>query len=101
MAWEDILESWRNSIPTEERFNKVRSVIKNVFEKANWVSGTHYKVEDRRLLFYKKKIRPEDTKVAPDGSFQIIVHDNKVIGLYIKRLLFMIDIIEAYERTRP
>ena len=96
MGWQDILEEWRrDSIPVEERLNKVLSVVENVFlKKWEWKSGTHIKVTDDRLLFYKKKIRSQDDKVAQDGSFQIIVKNKLVKKLYIKRLLYMIEIIE-------
>ncbi len=95
MGWHDNLKWWQNFIPVEEKFNKVRSVLGNYFPKKwKWIRGTHIKVTDDRLLFYKKVVNKRDDKVASDGSFQIIVKNNLVTKFYIKRLLFMIDIIE-------
>ena len=81
MGWKDILEEWRRDlIPVEERLTKVLGVVENVFlKKWEWKSGTHIKVTDDRLLFYKKKIRSQDDKVAQDGSFQIIVKNKLVV----------------------
>jgi len=98
MAWTDILKEWKNSIPKEERVRKVINVIKNFFQHHEWKSGTHIKVTDERLLYYKKKLNTGDDKVAPDGSFQIIAKSGRTVpGLYIKRLLYMVKIIELYE----
>ena len=95
MGWQGTLKTWQNFIPVEERFNKVRSVLEYYFpEKWKFIRGTHIKVTDDRLLFYKKVVYKQDDKVAPDGSFQIIVKNNLVTKFYIKRLLYMIDIIE-------
>lgn len=100
MAWNDIVDSWRGYIPVEERARKVLNVAENFFEKVEWKSGTHVKITDNRLFYYKKKINPDDRNVAPDGSFQVIVKNKMVIKIYIKRMLHMIEIIEAYERTK-
>jgi len=99
MAWKDILERWKNSIPKEEKVRNVLSVIKNFFQHHEWKSGTHIKVTDERLLYYKKKLNTGDDKVAPDGSFQIIAKSGRTVpGYCIKRLLYMVDIIKACER---
>jgi hypothetical protein len=99
MGWEDILNDWKKSIPTEERLNKVLNVVKNKFQKWDWMNGSHIKITDNRLLQYKRKIRPQDKNVAIDGSFQIpTIKGRKVLGQYIQRILDMIEIVELCDQ---
>jgi len=100
MKWQDTVAGWKDAIPTEERLRKVQDVIYKVFQKKEWKSGTHIKVTDDRLLFFKKVVHKQDDKVAQDGSFQIIVENKLVKKFYIKRLLYMIDIIEHVNNAK-
>jgi hypothetical protein len=100
MSCDERIEQWRQDIPCEERFETVENVLKEKFEKVEWKRGSKIKITDNRLLIYKR-LRPGDADVALDGSFKIpTVKGRKVKGFYIRTILHMLDIIEAYERNR-
>lgn len=101
MNWKDILASWQDSIPKTEKRRIVENVIDKVFETCEWKRGSKIKITDKRLLYYKNNVNREDDKVAVDGSFKIpVVNGRTVKGEYIKRILYMKEIIDLVERYR-
>ena len=102
MSWQEIIREWRKNPPREESVRRVLTVLDNVFEnRKDKMQGSHIVVEDSRLKFYKRNLRPEDRNISYDGSFHIpTIKGRRVKGYNIDKILHLIDIIEAYERTR-
>lgn len=101
MGWEDVLAGWRERVPVEEKRDKVINVVENFFQNWKWnPRGSHMIVEDERLKYYKRNINKQNKDISHDGEFHIPTRGKKVIGCYIDLILDMIEIIEAYERTR-
>lgn len=101
MNWKEILAKWKNNTPTEEKRDKVIKVIENVFHKWKWnIRGSHIIVEDERLKLYKRKLNPNNKDISHEGSFHVPTRGKKVIGVYLDKIIEMIEIIEAFERSQ-
>lgn len=102
MRCEDIVTGWQESTPNEEKVRTVINVIEEIFQECKWNKrGSHIIVTDNRLSYYRKKINQYDKRVPPSGSFHVpTVQGKKVKGYNLLKIIHMIKIVEAYERTR-
>jgi hypothetical protein len=99
MSWEHDVVRWRARSPKEERLDTVLKVLEHVFQKVEFKRGSVIKITDLRLMRYKKEVRPEDDKVAPDGSFQVHSTNGRTVkGYFLKRILDMIDIVDLCDK---